>query len=248
MYDGPFAHGEQDVAAENFTMGSSRPLLGFRAVLAIAVVLILLGVGAVVWWEYTEQEREIARLREAIGNLTASYPIARVVVLGQMEIDTGETVSNVRVVFLDEEGRRHGEPVEAALAGTRVYFEALLLIFGDQLVESGEQRAMAFPTRVFTEEVPPREGVELSVLNDRGVPVSYAQDEPPGDLSAGEYREVLQRFWELANDPDQASALGISVLQGEAVFTEYQVGRYYQVFVEADGGLTIRPEFHWVDG
>jgi hypothetical protein len=210
--------------------------------------LILAGVAAVVWWEYTEREREIARLRQAIDNLKASYPVARVVVVGQLETENGETASRVRVVFLDDEGRRRGDPVEATLAGTRVYFEALMLIFDDPLVEAGERRAMAFPTRLFTEEVPPRDGVGLSVLNDQGVPITYARDEAPGELAHGEYRDVLERFWELANDPDQASTYGISVLQGEAVFTDYQVGRYYQIFVEADGGLTIRPEFHWIDG
>ena len=70
---------------------------------------------------------------------------------------------------------------------------------------------------------------------------------PPGGLTLAQYREVLHRFWELANRPAEAAKYGIDVAQGQAVFTEYQVGRYYAIYVEADGGLTIRPELLWLE-
>ncbi len=107
---------------------------------------------------------------------------------------------------------------------------------------------MAFPTRLFTEAVSPSEGYPLSPLDDRGVPQLYDRVQPPaGGLSLREYRDVLRRFWELANAPDEAAEYGIQVVQGQAVFTEYEVGRFYSIFVEADGGLTIRPELHWLE-
>ena len=78
------------------------------------------------------------------------------------------------------------------------------------------------------------------------MPTIYDRPErTPEDLSPATYRKILQRFWHYANHPDQAGRYGIKVLQGEAVFTEYQVKRYYSVFVEADGGLSIRPELIW---
>lgn len=226
-----------------------RPLLGFRAVLALGLVALVAAGGGVLWWKYTEREREIQRLRQAIQHLNASYPIARLAVASQRPLDDGEITTDVVVWFLDEEGRRVGERRKFELAGKRVYFEALLIVFESPLVESGERRAMAFPTRLFSEEVPPRDGHALEVLDERGVPVAYDRAELPADpgLSLSEYRDVLRRFWELANDPDEAKAYGIDVLQGQAVFTEYEVGRFYSIFVEADGGLTIRPELHWLE-
>lgn len=223
-----------------------RRLVGFRATLAIAVLAIVALAGTIAWWNFRAQQREIARLRSAIRNLTASYPIARLVVLDQTADAEGPVQTRVRVVFVDDQGRRCGEPIEATLEGSRIYFEALLLIFKDPLVERGERRSMAFPTRLFSEAIAPEDGVALSILDKRGVPTIYAQPaRTPEDLSPAAYEKILGRFWYYANHPDQAAGYGIDVLQGQAVFTEYQVKRYYSVFVEADGGLTIRPELIW---
>ncbi len=225
-----------------------RPLFGFRTVLALGLLALLATAGGVLWWKHTEREREIRRLRQAIEHLTASYPIARLVVDDQQTDESGATLTSLRLSLVDEQGRRKGGPGAVELAGRRVYFEALLIVFDDPLVESGQRRAMAFPTRLYTESIPPSDGYALQVLDDRGVPSLYERSEaPPGGLSLSAYRDVLRRFWELANDPAQASSYGIDVLQGQAVFTEYEVGRFYTIFVEADGGLTIRPELHWLE-
>jgi hypothetical protein len=225
-----------------------RPLIGFRGILALLLVAGLAAVGVWLWWQHTERQREIERLRQAIGNLVASYPVAQLVVIDQQEAPTGVTRTNVRLWFVDDQGRHKGEAHEAVLAGRRVYFEALLITFDDPLVESGERRSMAFPTRLFTEEVPPGDGHSLDVLDEQGVPYPYDRPEPPpGGLTLAQYRGVMHRFWELANRPAEAAAYGIDVLQGQAVFTDYQVGRVYSIFVEADGGLTIRPELLWLN-
>ncbi|KPL07880.1 hypothetical protein AMJ85_09245 [candidate division BRC1 bacterium SM23_51] len=223
-----------------------RRLPGFRATLAIAALVLVALAGTIIWWNLRAQRREIARLRSAIRNLTASYPIARLVVLDQTADAEGRARTRVRLVFVDDQGRRCGDPIEATLEGSRIYFEALLMIFKDPLVERGERRSMAFPTRLFSEAIAPERGVALSVLDENGVPTIYDRPErTPEDLSPATYRKILQRFWHYANHPDQAGRYGIKVLQGEAVFTEYQVKRYYSVFVEADGGLSIRPELIW---
>ena len=226
-----------------------RPLLGFRGVLALALVALIVGVGGLWWWKSTELEREIVRLRQAVEHLTASYPIARLVVTEQFTSSAGSTRTLLRLWFVDDEGRRLGGPGEVSLTGKKVYFEALLITFEDPLVASGERRAMAFPTRLFTEATSPDRGFALEGLDERGVPTIYERGAPPASsgLSPQAFREVLRRFWELANDPDEAAAYGIDVLQGQAVFTEYEIGRYYSIFVEADGGLTIRPELHWIE-
>jgi hypothetical protein len=223
-----------------------RQWIGWRTILAAAAVLAGTGGGFYLWWNHHAQQREIARLRTAIQNLTASYPIARIVVLEQTADTEGSTQTHVRLIFVDEQGRRRGDPVETTLAGKRIYFEALLMIFGDEFVARGEKRTIAFPTRLYSEKVAPDEGTTLSILNDQGVPVIYDTPErKPDDLSDAAYRKILERFWYYANHPGQAEDYGIDVLQGEAVFTEYQVRRFYTIFVEADGGLHIRAELAW---
>ncbi len=127
-----------------------RPLFGFRATLALLLFAAVAGVGGVFWWKYTEKEREIGRLRQAIEHLTASYPIARLVVTGQEQAPpaaattggaptataaaTTTPTTHVRLWLVDDDGRRLDEAHETSLAGRRVYFEALLIVFDDPLV------------------------------------------------------------------------------------------------------------------
>ena len=53
----------------------------------------------------------------AIENLSATYPIARLVVTEQTTAPDGTTQSQVRVIFVDEEGRQRGEDIETSLPG-----------------------------------------------------------------------------------------------------------------------------------
>ena len=218
----------------------------WRTTLVAAAIAACAAGAFLIWWRGHAHRREIAQLRAAIQNLTASYPIARIVVLDQTTDVGGAAKTRVRVVFVDDQGRRCGKPIEATLDGKRIYFEALVMIFGDALVERGKKRSMAFPTRLFSEKIAPEAGVALNVLDARGIPIIYdTPDRKPAALSDKEWRRILRRFWHYANHPDQAAEFGIRVLQGEAVFTDYQVKRFYTVFVEADAGLTIRPELVW---
>jgi hypothetical protein len=223
-----------------------RRILGWKSTAAIGVALAAFVGGSLIWLNIHGKEREIARLRAAIENLTASYPIAHLLVLNQSTDEDGGTRTRVRVIFVDDQGRRTGEPVEAVLAGTRIRFEALLMIFEDPLVERGERRTMAFPTRIYSESVAPDKGVELAALDPEGVPTVFApRNRSPRELAPAEYKKILARFWYYANHPDEAAEFGIDVQQGQAVFTEYDVKRYYTVYVETDAGLTIRPELIW---
>jgi len=226
----------------------ARALFGVRAKAALVGALITVSLGAYTWWQYGATQREMALLRTAIQNLKSTYPLARIVVVDQTTVSGDQTKTRVRVVFVNEEGQRRGAPIETTLDGSMVYFEALLMIFHDPLVEKGERKTLAFPTRLFTEEVPPIKGEELDVLDEQGVPVVYEQPEDKLEgVTAETYRQILRRFWYYANHPEEADRYGIKVLQGQAVFTNYQLKRFYTISVEADGGLLISPEDFWLE-
>jgi hypothetical protein len=226
----------------------ARSMMSLRAKAAILASVVVASLGTYTWWQYSSTQREMQQLRTAVRNLEETYPIARIVVVEQVTSSGDQTQTHVRLTFVNSEGQRRGEPVEATLNGSRIYFEALLMIFQDRLVELGERRTMAFPTRLFTEVVPPKEGVRLSVLDEEDVPVIYEKPEDKlADVPLTQYRDVLRRFWKYANEPEEAARYGIKVLQGQAVFTDYQIRRYYTIRVKSNGGMEIVPENFWLD-
>lgn len=223
--------------------------LGFGRKIVLGLVVVAAGAGSIFWWKQTAQEREIKRLRQAIENLTATYPIARLVVEKETTDEAGVTRAHLRVTLVDDEGRECGAPTEAVIEGKRIYFEALVITFDERLVGEGKARAMAFPTRLFSERVAPEDGVALDVLNDEGVPILYdSHERDSGSLTADQYRRILKRFWYYANHVNEAESLGIKVIQGKAVFTKYELRRYYSVYMQANGSLDIVPEKFWLNG
>ncbi|MGA1392666.1 MAG: hypothetical protein ACO38W_05860, partial [Phycisphaerales bacterium] len=50
-----------------------------------------------------------------------------------------------------------------------------------------------------------------------------------------------RNFWRLASSADAASAAGLRVAQGEAVYKRVAPGETYELLVEAAGGMTLVP-------
>ena len=87
------------------------------------------------------------------------------------------------------------------------------------------------------------------IYSDRMAPVNgYPIDTPgavPPGYAAGEAarfeKRIWEHFWELATDPAAASAMGIRVAQGEAVYKPVEKGRTYELIVDAVGGMSLTP-------
>src|SRR5207245_1415120 len=121
-----------------------------------------------------------------------------------------------RFTELDSQGDIVGEPRELTLEGDEVYVDALVIKFEDNFVTAGDAlkgKALLLFRRVFTDRRRPAEG---DVLDREGqIPQSYAAERAPTAFE----RELWARFWELANDPDEARRRGVRALHGEAVST-----------------------------
>src|SRR5204862_7898413 len=83
-----------------------------------------------------------------------------------------------------------------------------------------------------------RRPAEVDVLDREGqIPQSYAAERAPTAFE----RELWARFWELANDPDEARRRGVRALHGEAVSTRLRKDRVYSITLRSTGELTIQP-------
>ena len=127
---------------------------------------------------------------------------------------------------------------ELVLEGDEVYVDALVIKFEDTSVMGGDAlkgKALLLFRRIFTDRRRPAEG---EVLDREGqMPQSYAAERAPTAFE----RDLWARFWELANDPEEAKKRGVRALHGEAVSTRLRKDRIYTITLRSTGELTIQP-------
>src|SRR5205823_4649482 len=106
-----------------------------------------------------------------------------------------------------------------------------------QLAEGDELKgkALLLLRRIFTDRRRPADGDTLD--REGQMPQSYAAERAPTAFE----RELWARFWELANDPDEAQRRGVRALHGEAVSTRLRKDRVYTITLRSTGELTIQP-------
>ncbi len=185
--------------------------------------------------------REVQALEASLRLLKVDHRLARVEVLEQTTVDGDPSRIQTRLEFteLDEEGRPFGPAQEAVIDGRLLYIETLVIKFGDEFVEGGDAlrgTSVCLFRRLFGEDQAPTGGTRLDIEGTH--PPIYGGDNPPDPF----YRDLWDRFWDYANDPELAKERGVRAIHGEAPFIELREGRTYRVELRSSGGLTIRAE------
>ena len=177
-------------------------------------------------------------LEAAVRLLRNTERRARLVVLDQTPGPEGHQRTRIRFTELDAQGDPVGEPRELALDGDEIYVDTLVIKFEDDFVTAGDGlkgKALLLFRRIFSDRRRPAEG---EVLDREGqIPQSYAAERAPTAFE----RELWARFWELANNPEEAKKRGVRALHGEAVSTRLRKDRVYSITLRSTGELTIVP-------
>jgi hypothetical protein len=206
---------------------------------------MILAPGRALQRQLAEREAQIRALTERNEALEAAVRLlryterrAQLVVLDQTPGVDGHVRSRVRFTELDPQGDPVGELRELWLDGDEVYVDALVIKFDDSFVTAGDAlkgKALLLFRRIFTDRRRPADG---DVLDREGqMPQSYAAERAPTAFE----RELWARFWELANDPEEARRRGVRALHGEAVSTRLRKDRVYTITLRSTGELTILP-------
>lgn len=183
------------------------------------------------------QEEEIQALDAALDLLKVDHRLAEIRVEGQEADAEGRVRTRVRFVELGPDGEPLGAGVEAVVEGRTVYVETLVIKFDDRFVQEGDAlrgTSICLFRRLFGENQRPIDGVELDTAGEQ--PLVYAGDNAEPAL----HRDLWNRFWEYANDPELAHERGVRAIHGEAPFIELREGKRYRVELRSSGGLTIR--------
>ena len=205
-------------------------------------VLLCAGIGGLWYWESHKQERVISELRDRLDKLRADELVADVAVLGQHRGPDGTTLTKLSFV----EYRPQGETLSSKtfeVRGEELYVDALVVRFDDRFVEVGDGlrgKSLLLFRRAFGNQQKPDEGVPLFASSGDG------HDPVPEWLRVGRQESAFQhdlwsRFWQLANDPDEAKKAGVRVAQGEAPHVLAKPHQVYQLRLRAAGGLEIKP-------
>jgi len=190
--------------------------------------------------ENRDLKREIERLRVANRLLKVD---TRVAILDVVEKVQSPQTGAVRTTFVfrevDEAGRPIGPERKFTIDGDILYIDAWVAKFQDEFVELGDPvrgSTIYLFRRLFGEDQKPSEGF---VLDEEGsLPLAYRRD---GEISEFE-KEIWERFWFLANNPEEAARKGLRAVHGEAVYMKLEEGKRYRIQLRASDGLSIVPE------
>jgi hypothetical protein len=216
--------------------------------LTILFVFIPGSLGVGYWYFGGAAQREVRRLEaeleeqrvefeSEIANILTEERRAQFRILKQEERE-GERWQTIRFV---EFFRAGGEEIslnrEVELAGEEIYIDALSVKFQSDQVRTGTARNFSVFRRIFTNLVPPEEGVALyegALLKAGELAQDITQMESPSD--AQRLVSILQRY---INDPDLAKSDGVRIIEGQANYVNPRPGYYYNVIQSANGGLSI---------
>ncbi len=174
---------------------------------------------------------ENTQLKKAITNLTGEDQIGYAKVVAQ-EPNNGTLLTTIKFVETarDDKLKRILEK-QYTIDGDVVYFDALIVKFGDKMVMDGKTRALYLWRRVYGENTAPQKGF---LIEEPG-----AEPRRYKDLLEALHVKDKQIFWtaiwDLANDTEKLKAYGIQAIYGNAVYSKLRPGLIYVLRISPTG-------------
>ena len=174
---------------------------------------------------------ENKHLKEAITNLTHEEQIGYAKVVDQETTD-GRLFTTIKFVETarDDKLKKILEK-EYTIAGDIIYFDALIVKFGNKMVMDGKTRALYLWRRVYGEKMTPEEGFVIEQPGAEPQRYSDLFDALPIKHS----QMFWSNIWDLANDPEKLKEHDIEAIYGNAVYSRLRKGLIYVFKVSPPG-------------
>ncbi len=174
---------------------------------------------------------ENKHLKQAITNLTHENQIGYAKVISQ-EPNDGKIFTTLKFVETARDDKlKTVLEKEYTIEGDIVYFDALIVKFGDKMVMDGKTKALYLWRRVYSEKMAPEQG--FAIEEPGAEPQRY------GDLLKLLPMKQKQLFWsniwDLANDPDKLKEHDIEAIYGNAVYSRLREGLIYVFKINSAG-------------
>jgi hypothetical protein len=216
-----------------------------------SIILAVLAIGG--YWTYSsrEQQRMIAELtainaeleqkveehKAMIERLSRSRRIAHIEIVDQaIGLDSRAIETTLRLYELDDDGGEIARQ-DFTITGDVLFVDAWTVKFDHEKIAQGHPlygRTLVLLRRVYSDRMAPIDG--LAIDTPGAIPPGYAT----GDASQFE-QKVWSHFWELAMDADLAKAMDVRVAQGEAVYKPVRKDQWFELLVDAAGGINLTP-------
>ena len=184
-----------------------------------------------------EMRERLAEHEEMIGRLSRTRRLARVTIDDQTRRPDG-TVGETRLqlIELDDDG---GELARQSfeLPGDEIFVDAWTVKFEHEAVAMGHPllgRTLILLRRLYSDRMAPQDGIAIDTPG--AVPPGYAGS----DVSRFE-QKIWESFWDIASDRALAASYGVRVAQGEAVYQRVRTGQFFDLVVDAAGGMSLMP-------
>ena len=205
----------------------------------ILVLLVIVGTGGFFWHHFTTNKtidqllNENEELKTAITNLSSEDKIGYAKILSQ---ETREGVLYSKLLFVEtdpEDFTKHLLRKEYEVTGDVVFFDTLVVTFGNELVKDGQERAMYMWRRLYGEDQPPSQGFPIET---EGQP-SPRYTQLCEKLSIEDGQLFWDEIWKLSNNPKRLERLGIKAVTGKVVYRPLKPGLIYVFKISTTGAI-----------
>ncbi len=174
---------------------------------------------------------ENKHLKQAITNLTYEDQIGYAKVIAQ-EPNDGRLLTTIKFVETARDDKlKTILEKEYTIEGDIVYFDALIVKFGDKIVMDGNTKALYLWRRIYGEKMAPEQGF---VIEEPGAEPKRYSDLLQA-LPIKQRQLFWSNIWDLANNPDKLKRHDIEAIYGNAVYSRLRKGLIYVFKINPTG-------------
>ena len=223
------------------TFFANLPKILITIVLLFALNLILSITGEVN--DFISNEKKITELSAVVKNLSRSDTIASFTVNEKRIYKNQNKELIVTFKILSPEGDVVSSQ-NLTINGEEIWVDFVNLNFEYSMIESGRMTNIAYPYRVYSENLASSDAVPLTcVFNEKNIPVMYLlKDADIYGIAPDDYFKRLQELFKIVQDPETCKEMGIRSFQGNALHVKPEKNDTYTVRVEGNGGLSLHKE------
>jgi len=166
---------------------------------------------------------ENKRLKESLAKLTKEEQIGYAKVMKQEKKD-GRVQTTLKFVETSRDDRTDKIlEKEYMIDGDIIYFDAVIVKFGSQVVVDGKERSLYLWRRVYGENMSPSTGYAIEEVGKEPVRYKGMLEK----LHLQDQNTFWSAIWDLANDPNKLNKFSIQAIYGNVVYSQLKPGLIY---------------------
>lgn len=199
------------------------------------LILFIAAAAFSAWLISTALEAKKTKILKTINYLKSEYDFAEL----KINFRDGQKVG-FTLTLLDNDGDSIAKK-DFVLQGSDIFLESKVVVIDFE----EKERAFIFPTKVYTDKIPPKEGFDLlSLYSENNIPKNYFTKNPDADFVSAikEIYSVAFSGEESKNQLDEKSikvVLNMDAVLHQNPFQGFQEGKSYKCIAHPNGGLEL---------